>query len=434
MNAAPNIVLFSTILGAIFMALDIYVAIHWTRHIRAIGRHRMWSYAVWFATVVMTALYWFIVWRRHFFRMDGLDVALFAIVCFWFLPKLVIAPVLVIRDVLRLLAKGYQYIRRRVRRTNVQAAAIERVPDSEIPHTPSDDVQNGRRNFLAKAGWATAAVPYVLVGDGLWRTLYDFRVHRVEVVLPNLPRALDGFRILQISDVHAGSFPDHKPFQEARRMMLAEKPDTIVITGDFVNARPHELQVIMSDLQSLSATEGVYASLGNHDHYNTPAEHEALKKALRGAGIDLLVNEHRRIGVGAASLVIAGTDNTGFQQKFGRVDRALRGTTVDDAVVLLAHDPTYWEKAILDTHVGLTLSGHTHGGQFGVNILGYEWSPAQYVYRQWAGLYQKGEKSIYVNRGLGTVGPPLRIGVPPEITVLTLRAPSRDDSIVYSAS
>lgn len=432
MNAAPNILAFSVVLGAIFMALDIYVAIHWTRHIRKIGRHHAWSTVVWVATFVMTALFWFIVWRRHFFRMDGLDVALFAIVCFWFLPKLIIAPVLFVRDTLRLVAATYRLIRRRFSRTEIHPSALIVHPDSEEPQTEQGGVENGRRNFLAKAGWATAAVPYVLVGDGLWRTLYDFRVYRVDVTLPNLPRAMDGFRILQISDIHAGSFPDHKPFQEARRMMLAEKPDTIVMTGDFVNARPHELEIILSDLSSITAPEGVYASLGNHDHYNTPAEHEALKKALRGAGVDVLVNDNRRIGEGSASLVIAGTDNTGLQQKFARLDKALRGTTVDDAVVLLAHDPTYWEKEVLESHVGLTLSGHTHGGQFGVNVFGYEWSPAQYVYRQWAGLYQRGEKSIYVNRGLGTVGPPLRIGVPPEITVITLRAPNHTDSIVSS--
>jgi predicted MPP superfamily phosphohydrolase len=207
------------------------------------------------------------------------------------------------------------------------------------------------------------------------------------------------------------------------------KPDAITITGDFINAKPSELTVIERDLARLRAPEGVFASLGNHDHYNTDAEHSALIKAIRERGIDLLVNERRVLQAGSDRLIIAGTDNTGFKQRFARLEQALGDATTEDAVVLLAHDPTFWEREVVGSPVGLMLSGHTHGGQVGVQLMGFEWSPAQYVYRQWAGLYAIGDQHLYVNRGIGTVGPPMRIGIPPEITILTLRRQAVDSGL-----
>ncbi|MBK9183156.1 MAG: metallophosphoesterase [Ignavibacteria bacterium] len=264
----------------------------------------------------------------------------------------------------------------------------------------------------------------------MWRTLYDFQTVSLDLNIRKLPRAFDGMRIAQISDIHAGSFPDHRPFEEVRRILDVLKPDAIVITGDFVNAKPSEMSVIARELAQLKAPYGVFASLGNHDHYNTPQEHAELVKTIRGVGVDLLVNENRRIVDGGSSLIIAGTDNTGFKQSFAKIDRALNGVLEDEATILLAHDPTYWDKAIVGaTNVDVMLSGHTHGGQFGVQLLGFEWSPAQYVYKQWAGLYGAGEQLLYVNRGIGTVGPPLRIGIPPEVTIFTLRASSIADGL-----
>lgn len=216
--------------------------------------------------------------------------------------------------------------------------------------------------------------------------------------------------------------------QEARRIIDGLNADLIVITGDFVNSKPGEMSIIARELAKLKAPEGVLASLGNHDHYNTPEQHRTLVKGIRELGIDLMVNEHRRVGNGDASIIIAGTDNTGFRQDFADLDLALQGVEPGEPTVLLAHDPTFWDKEVVRQRpVDLMLSGHTHGGQFGIQALGFEWSPAQYVYEQWAGLYRKGDQALYVNRGLGTVGPPIRIGVPPEITVFTLRAPKAMD-------
>ena len=258
----------------------------------------------------------------------------------------------------------------------------------------------------------------------MWSTLYDFQVVNIDLVMDKLPRAFDGMRIAQLSDVHAGSFPDHTPFQEVRYMLETIKPDAIVITGDFVNQKPEEMAVIAREFAKLRAPYGVYASLGNHDHYNTPQEHARLVTTIRDLGAELLINQHKRLGDSSGALIIAGTDNTGFRQSFARLDQALDGVMDDEPVILLAHDPTFWDKQVVpEKRVDVMLSGHTHGGQFGVQVLGFEWSPAQMVYKQWSGLYRNGEQQLYVNRGIGTVGPPLRIGIPPEITLFTLRAP-----------
>jgi predicted MPP superfamily phosphohydrolase len=189
--------------------------------------------------------------------------------------------------------------------------------------------------------------------------------------------------------------------------------------------------VIAREFAKLRAPYGVYASLGNHDHYNSPEDHARLVATIRDLGTELLINQHKRIGESGSSLIIAGTDNTGFRQSFARLDLAMQGVREDEPVILLAHDPTFWDKEVVpDKRVDVMVSGHTHGGQFGVQALGVEWSPAQMIYKQWAGLYTNGDQQLYVNRGIGTVGPPLRIGIPPEITLFTLRAPRVGDNMV----
>lgn len=425
MNQQPSIIAFSIVLGVIFLAMDAYTLFRWTRFVNVQRMNAWWKRTPMIIAVVAFALYAFVVYRRHAFRLDGLDAVLFGLVSLWYLPKFGIVPFLVIRDMIVGVVKGLHWLgnRKSARKSSSESA-------SQSLSQSARESPRGRREFLAKSAWGLATVPYVLVGNGMYRTLYDYQIYEEEVVLPNLPRAMDGMRIVQISDVHAGSYVDHVAFEEARRMIDTIKPDAIVITGDFVNAKPNELAIIAKQLEQLKAPEGVYASLGNHDHYNTPQEHEQLVRAVRGMGIDLLVNEHRRIGTGSTSIVIAGTDNTGFRQEFGNINKTLQGVNPDEAVVLLAHDPTYWDKHIVGQQpIHLMLSGHTHGGQFGIQALGFEWSPAQYVYEQWAGMYRKGDQLLYVNRGLGTVGPPIRIGIPPEITVFTLRAPRYGDNV-----
>lgn len=423
MNQQPNMLLFGAVLGTTLLLIDLYVLGHWTAFARRRHMNRWWYRVPWALAAAMFVTLVTMLLRRHFFRMDGFDVSLLGFVSLWYLPKFGIAAVLLLRDA----ARGVGAIWTRLRRTT--PAELAPVPDS-TPIETAASVESSRRAFLGTAAWSISAVPFVMVGRGMWSTLYDFQTRRVELTLDRLPRALDGLRIVQISDVHAGSFPDHRPFEEVRRIIDAEQADLVVITGDFVNQRPGELSMISRELEKLRAPYGVMACLGNHDHYNTPDEHRQLKSALGSMGVDLLVNTNRRIGVEGSSILIAGTDNTGLRQSFARIDRALDGVGYQEPVVLLAHDPTFWDREIVGRHeVDLMLAGHTHGGQFGVQLLGFEWSPAQHVYKQWAGLYTKGQQRLYVNRGIGTVGPPMRIGIPPEITVFTLRSAPFDKGL-----
>jgi predicted MPP superfamily phosphohydrolase len=416
MSHQPNIFLFSTILGLTFVLLDVYVLRRWTQHAQKRNLHAAWYQALWAIAAVMLVVYCYVMFRRHFFRMDGLDVTLFGFVTLWYLPKMGIALVLLPRDAWR----GALRLSRRFKTSSTEPAP----PPEQAPAT-------GRREFLGTAAWSISAVPYLMVGRGMWSTLYDFQVMNVDLVMERLPRALDGMRIAQLSDIHAGSFPDHTPFQEVRYILESIKPDAILITGDFVNQKPEEMAVIAREFAKLRAPYGVYASLGNHDHYNSPDDHARLVATIRDLGTELLINQHKRIGESGSSLIIAGTDNTGFRQSFARLDLAMQGVREDEPVILLAHDPTFWDKEVVpDKRVDVMVSGHTHGGQFGVQALGVEWSPAQMIYKQWAGLYTNGDQQLYVNRGIGTVGPPLRIGIPPEITLFTLRAPRVGDNMV----
>jgi len=415
----PNFVTISIMIGVVQVVLDLYVLWQFQRFIARQRLNPWWSRALWILSAVMLITYVYIAFQRYFFRMSTIDAALFMVISLWLLPKIAIVPVLLFRDVVSMIKWGM----RRFRTT--PPARVQDQESSREDLMPAAKEQNvkDRRAFLAKAGWATAVIPYAIVGDGIFRTLYDFKVYSHDVFLANLPAAFDGIRVLQLSDLHAGSFPDHRPFQEARRIIESIKPDVILITGDFVNFLPNELSVIAKELTALHAPMGVFASLGNHDHYNQPSDHNRLVSAVRGFDINLLVNDLRRLRIGNDELVIAGIDNTGFKQHFGDLGKALHGVTEEDAVILMAHDPTFWDKEVRrQAPVGLTLSGHTHGGQFGVQLLGFEWSPAQYVYKQWAGMYSDGDQHLYVNRGLGTVGPPIRIGIHPEITVFTLRS------------
>lgn len=417
MSHKPNILLFSTILGLTFLLFDVYVLRRWMQHARRKELHSAWYLVPWGIAAGMLAAYCFVMFRRHFFRMDGADATLFGFVTLWYLPKMGISIFLGFRDAVR----AFRWFRRR---TTSNEHVVEIPAPSESSSGPT------RREFLGTAAWSLSAVPFIMVGRGMWSTLYDFQVAHVDLVLKRLPRVFDGMRIAQISDIHAGSFPDHTPFQEVRFILESLKPDAIVVTGDFVNQLPQEMAVIAREYAKLRAPYGVYASLGNHDHYNSPEEHARLVTTIRDLGTKLLINQHDRLSEGGESLIIAGTDNTGFRQSFARLDDTLRGVVDDEPVILLAHDPTFWEKEVVPKgRVDVMLSGHTHGGQFGVQALGFEWSPAQMIYKQWAGLYTKGDQQLYVNRGVGTVGPPMRIGIPPEITVFTLRAPSRADNM-----
>jgi hypothetical protein len=275
---------------------------------------------------------------------------------------------------------------------------------------------------LRKAGWTAAGIPFVLTGIGVSRTLYDFAVHRIELAVGGLPRALDGLTIAQMSDLHAGSLFSDSPMWEAVSIANGLRPDIVAVTGDFVNNDVRELPKIMPALRDLKADLGVYGCLGNHEHY---AQTDEVVKQIRTTPIDLLINERRTHTIDGAKLHVIGTDNTGFRQNYADLPKAVEGIDPDEegVQILLAHDPTFWDSHVLPGFgdIDLMLCGHTHGGQFGMEIGPLRWGLAQIRYERWAGLYTEGRQFLYVNRGIGTVGPPLRLGIRPEITLVTLR-------------
>lgn len=413
----PDFFLLNLLLGAIHIGIDCYVAYHWMQFVHR-RQWNPWLYrAGWLAVLTMSIF--FIVsltWRKLTGNLSFNSPVVF-VTMLWMLPKIPVAIVLLVRD-----------------STKLMWMLIRRIGDGISPTQNKQDARNdsamdmesyssGRRRFVAGALFASASTPFFMVGRGMFDTVYDFQIYQREVWIPKLPKQFDGLRIVQISDIHAGSFLDHRPLEEACRLISECKPDMIVVTGDFVNSLHSELLEIGKPLAKLKADLGVWGCLGNHDHYHDDAEHKRLINVIDQAGIKLLINSHTRFNIGRESLILAGVDNTGMKQSYARLDHALEHVDEAEAVLLLAHDPTFYSLGnMAATPVSLMLSGHTHGGQVGFTFPGYEWSPARYVYKHWAGLYQEGSQYIYVNRGLGTVGPPIRIGIPPEITSITIRS------------
>jgi predicted MPP superfamily phosphohydrolase len=327
-------------------------------------------------------------------------------IAIWYLPKYPLTIFFLFKDAIGLVITLFKKIKSKSIVT--------------IDHAPSLE----RRKVLHTIGISASILPFIVTAQGVLHTIYDIETKEIELVLPGLSRNLDGIRLLQISDIHTGSYFGTGYLQEAVHIINKQKADIIAITGDYVNFDPDELQLFLPILRQIHAQIGIYGSLGNHDHYMTRIKHKQLCNMIRSTGIDLLINDARTLNINNADLVIAGTDNTGFNQKFGNLAQTFDGVSKEVTSILMAHDPTYWNMEILDSGLAnLTLSGHTHGGQIGIEFLGEAYSPAQFVYEQWSGLYMQQDKYLYVNRGLGTVGPPIRVGIPPEITVITLRSP-----------
>lgn len=397
---------------SIITLLEVYFLYHWKKFVESIGKSRVWWIAPAVATAFVVALAAYINISRLYNPQIVLHFNfLLLLVSFWYLPKLIILPFLIGKDILKL----FKYINFLLR--NKQNIA---------KHSNSSQKSlEERRSFLSKASWAMALIPYSVAGWGILSTTSNVKVHSVKLDLFNFPELLKNFKIVQISDLHAGSYYSIEQFREVRQTVNSLNPDIVVITGDFVNFHRAELDVIKDELLAISSKYGVYGCLGNHDHYVAPEEFQAFLDDLENCGVRVLMNDNVSIDTGIGVVQIAGVDNTGMKQNFADFDKALVGLNESNSTFLLCHDPNNWEKSIVGKRkVDLTLSGHTHGGQFGVNILGHEISPASFVYKQSAGLYQIKDQYIYVNRGVGMTGPPFRVGVNPEVTFFVLNRAS----------
>jgi predicted MPP superfamily phosphohydrolase len=291
-----------------------------------------------------------------------------------------------------------------------------------------------RRKFLNQVGIVFAGVPFISLSYGILHGRFDYTLRKEILPFSNLPDPHHGMKIVQISDFHIGTFL-HYPNQVEKLVELinSQNPDLILFTGDMVNNLATELDPFFNILNNLKARFGKYSILGNHDYgeyvpWKTQEEKEAnLQRVIqiqRDLGFDLLLNESRKIELDGQQIELVGVENWGLPPfpQYGDLKKAL--SQVDENVfkILLSHDPTHWDAQIVNkTNIDLTLSGHTHGAQFGIEIPGWRWSPVAMRYEQWGGLYTKGRQHLYVNTGLGSIGYPGRVGMPPEITVFELR-------------
>ncbi len=333
----------------------------------------------------------------------------------FFLLALVLGFFLLLEDIVRLIGFGYN--------------KIAGVSDTDAGFLPS------RRKFVSGIALSLAALPFGALLYGMYRGKYNYQVLKYELEFDDLPDAFHNYQITQISDVHSGSFDDYKKVEYGVNLVNEQNSDVIFFTGDIVNNRSKELEPWKEVFSRLDAKDGVFSILGNHDYgdyavWDTEEEKEQnledLKVMQREMGFDLLLNSNRFLEKDGHKIALVGVENWGRGgfKKAGDLQKAKEGVSKEDFKILLSHDPSHWEDVVIhdDYHFHLTLSGHTHGMQFGVEIPGWvKWSPVKWRYKYWAGIYKEMEQFINVNRGFWFIGYPGRFGIWPEISVITLK-------------
>lgn len=293
-----------------------------------------------------------------------------------------------------------------------------------------------RSKFLARSAVVVATLPVVTMSFGIVKGAYDYRVRRRRVFLPNLPKAFEGIKVAQLSDIHSGSFFDKTAVEGGIDLLLNEKPDLIFFTGDLVNNETKEVSQYIDLFSRVKADLGVYSTLGNHDYgdYKAWSSMSAKKQNLEDMikvhermGWKLMMDENEAIKIGTDQISVIGVQNWGAGRfaKYGNLAKAASHAE-GDVKLLLSHDPSHWDAQVRtqQTDIDLMFAGHTHGMQLGVEIGDWRWSPSQYMYKQWADLYTEDNQHLYVNRGFGFLGFPGRIGIYPEITILELTSKS----------
>lgn len=369
--------------------------------------------------VSLSALLLFIL--LPFLNLDsiskGLRSVIFVLIVSVFFAKLIASVFLMIDDIRR----GFQWVAAKLFFYNTEGAEMQ------------DGQGISRSVFLSWLGLAA--------GGGLLGSLvygfsnkYDYQVTKVPIRFPNLPESFRGMKIVQISDVHSGSFNNKSAVQKGIEEIMKLQPDLILFTGDLVNGRADEMANYKEIFGLLKAPMGVYSILGNHDYGDNESwnsrEHKAqnlerLKGIHSEMGWRLLLNEHVVLERNSERMALLGVENWGAKAnfpKYGKLEHAYAGAEEIPFKLLMSHDPSHWDAEVRAKYpdIDLMLSGHTHGMQFGVELPWFRWSPVQYVYRQWAGLYEEGNQKLYVNRGFGFLGYPGRVGILPEITLIEL--------------
>lgn len=342
---------------------------------------------------------------------------LFACIAGLFFAKLIASSVFLIDDLRRLIQWGAGKI--------------------FFSNTEGESMQSGERIsrsiFLSWAG--------MLMGGGLFGSLvygfgnkYNYQLNKMKLAFQNLPASFKGLRIAHISDIHSGSFTEKGAVKKGVQKILDAKPDIILFTGDLVNNRSDEMDEYIEMFKELKAPLGVYSILGNHDYgdYTQWDSQEGktknldrLKQIHGELGWRLMLDEHVQVEKNGEKFSLLGVQNISGKSRFksyGDLSKAYAGIDQSHFKILMSHDPSHWDAEVRKKYpdINLMLSGHTHGMQFGIEIPGFKWSPVQYVYKQWAGLYEEGNQTLYINRGFGFIGYPGRVGILPEISIIEL--------------
>jgi uncharacterized protein len=304
-----------------------------------------------------------------------------------------------------------------------------------FPQRESAPFDASRSKFMSNAAIIAGAAPFAAMSFGILSGAHDYRVRKKTLMLKNLPKSFDGIRIAQISDIHTGSFFNKTAVSGGVDMLNDQKADIVFFTGDLVNNQSDEAKPYLDIFKKVKAPMGVFSTMGNHDYgdynsWSTQAEKQKdiaqLHEMHRYMGWDIMLNENRVITQGSDQLAILGLENWGEGRfsKYGNMGQTIKGVEEVPFKILLSHDPSHWDAEVRKDYsdIDLTLAGHTHGMQFGVEIGDFRWSPSQYIYKRWADLYQEEDQFLYVNRGYGFIGYPGRVGILPEITVLELKS------------
>ena len=310
----------------------------------------------------------------------------------------------------------------------------------KVAYTKSTDTSEStkisRAQFLATTGALAGGIPLVMLTKGIFKGAYDYRIHRVPLYLKNLPSSFEGLKIAQLSDIHTGSLIDKDSVHKGIQLLMAEQPDLVFFTGDLVNNQTDEAYALMDHFAEVKAPMGVFSIFGNHDYgdyvkWDSVAAKEKnlqdLVKVHKDMGWHLMRNDHVMLERGGQRVALIGVENWGDKgrfQKFGDLDMAMDRMQDAPVKLLLSHDPSHFDLIVSKNEqyrdIQATFSGHTHGFQFGIENSLIKWSPSQYLYKHWAGLYREGSQQIYVNRGYGFLGYPGRVGILPEITLFKL--------------
>jgi uncharacterized protein len=370
------------------------------------------SYVVISITAIAFIVYGFLKFDRSV-GQTPLFMLTIGVLLLVLVPKILISFIMLLEDVLRLMVGTKNYF-----------ANYEN--DTFLPE---------RRKFVSQVALGIAAVPFLSLIYGMTVGKYNYKVLRHTLFFDNLPDAFDGFKITQISDIHSGSFDNPEKISYAIDLINEQESDLLLFTGDIVNTHATEMHPWIDTFKKIKNFEfGKYSILGNHDYgeYVDWKSEEAknknfedIKDLHQQIDFKLLLNENTKIKKGNDEIALVGVENWGLKfKKVGDLNKASAGLSKNEFKILMSHDPSHWDAEI-NTHekdFHLTLSGHTHGFQFGIEIPGIiKWSPVEYVYKQWAGLYENMERYLYVNRGFGFHAYPGRVGIMPEITVLELK-------------